>query len=175
MLRPRLIANAASLLVLLAASGTGIAAQERRAIIVGAPFGNLIVGLLLPISERFALRPDLSFGVTDRSYSGGGGEISQSTTVGLSALLYLEGHADERDYLVPRLVGRQTIDYDGYRLDQLELSAAYGRQGRITERLGIYGETGVAFTYGEARYSGDLSEAIRNWSAMARIGVIIRL
>lgn len=169
-----------ALLAVVTLIGLGIpartsSAQERAGIVVGSPFGNLIVGAHLPLTAHLVIRPDLSFGVTDRSYTSGGGRRNTSLTFGLATLHYLTAPGPRRDYLVPRLTHRITRYDDGEALSQYELSAGYGRQAEVVERFTLWAEAGAALTYSENRFDGRLSETIRAWNAMARLGVILRL
>ena len=173
-MRPLALLAIVTLIGLGVPAGT-LSAQERVGIVVGSPFGNLIVGAHLPLTARLVIRPDLSFGVTDRSYTSGGTQRNTALTFGLSTLHYLNEPGPRRDYLVPRLAHRITRYDDGEALAQYELSAGYGRQAEVVERFTLWAEAGASFTYSENRFDGSLSQTIRVWNAMGRLGVILRL
>ena len=147
-------------LMALAMCGGIAQAQDapRRGLVIGYPAS---VGVLWPINDKLAVRPELSFsvasqdsttslaaGVSDRS----SGDSSQ-VGIGMSALWYLRQWDALRTYVSPRFsYGRtsssltSTTSITDGTSSSYSTSGSFGLQYALGERFAVFGELGLAFT-----------------------------
>jgi|RhiMethySRZTD1v2_1073278.scaffolds.fasta_scaffold00937_6 hypothetical protein len=120
------------------------------------------VGLLWHVTERVALRPELTFNhsstETDTTLPIGGINTSASNNyvvVGLSALFYVAKWDSTRAYVVPRYgFSRSTTSTEGVVVTQLNFEStvtthsggvSFGAQHLLGEHFAIYGELGLSY------------------------------
>jgi len=160
------------LLTMLSAAGALQAQDERRVSLVVD--GNGTAGLLFPITDGIALRPDFTYGRSSISSGRGLSGDSYSAMVGLSVLRYLSSEERLRTYVVPR-VG---YSWGSARQRSYDLSAAFGGHADIVRRLGLFAETGLRFGYSEARFdvplSGEMLTVSRSWRLNSSVGATLR-
>lgn len=161
------------LLTMLSAAGALQAQDERRISLVVD--GNGTAGLLIPITDGIALRPDFTYGRSSISSGRGLSGDSYSAMVGLSVLRYLSSEERLRTYVVPR-VGHSWGSASNMRA--YDLSASFGGHADVVRRLGLFAETGVRFGYSETRIDvpivGEMLTISRNWRLISNVGATIR-
>lgn len=113
-----------------------------RAVVFGGPS---TLGLIVPISARWALRPDLSYARTTFKVAGTTSNISV-IGLGAGALITLHERDALRDYLAPRVGISRTIYNDGSHADTWIFDALYGAHWKLGARVGVFGEGGARFT-----------------------------
>jgi hypothetical protein len=152
--------------VLLSVSGVARAQEAGQ---VGVTLGYPAeVGIIWHVTDRVAVRPDISFstGSTDTGTLGsdisffgessGFGESSSTTlTVGVSALLYLGEWDKLRAYVSPRYAYGRNWSSSGttFGIDNKHstytVAGSFGAQYQLHRRFAVFGETG--FGYNHAR------------------------
>ena len=160
--------------LMMCCSATAGAQDTRR---VGVTMGYpASVGLLWHISDRVALRPEISFTWTSlESAPNTGFELfetgtesdSQQSTIGVSALFYLARWESLRAYVTPRIAYTRSsattelsitpppsffeplppLDTETESTSSgMLFSGGFGAQYWLGERFSVYGEFGVSFT-----------------------------
>jgi hypothetical protein len=174
----------AVLLSVLLSTAVPAAAQDkgRVGLTMGYPAG---VGLMFHVSDRFALRPEVSFTREVTEGPGSAGTYSTTTTwsvgVGLSVLFYLHETDNLRTYVSPRFsYGRVNSTWTtilppgakGYggpgpsTEDSYQVSGSFGAQYALGRRFSVFGDLGIAYT--------DLrSWNTRTWGPRAGFGAIL--
>ena len=162
-------------------------AQDQRPIGVTMAY-PASVGVLWHVSEKVALRPELSFVHTsteqDASILAGDTELSgsgNSLSVGFSALFYLAKWDMLRAYVVPRYAySRSTSETEGpFGGANFESTTtghtggvAFGAQHALGERFAIFGEIGLA--YERARTEVTTTELRRtSFGTRSGVGVVV--
>jgi len=127
-----------------------LAAQDetvprRPALVIAGPS---TVGLLLPLTARLALRPDLAMTRTTFSVSGSETKFV-NLGVGLGLLVRLGEFDGMHTYVTPRVaLSKSTFD-NGSTSDLWFFDAAFGVSAPLTTRLAIFGEVGPRVTYSD--------------------------
>ncbi len=173
-------ARTAMTVLLLALNWAPAAAQESRrpSLTISGPAA---IGMLIPLGERLALRPDFGYSRVNSSSSITTNSVeSWAFAVGVSTLHYRATDGPVRTYLVPRLAYRRSGASGLPGSSGLDASFAFGAQGLISERFVLFGESGVSFSYSESRgrtLSGGmaLSGTSRSSGIVGRVGLTIRL
>ena len=159
------------------------AAQEvhRVGLTAGYPAA---VGLVWQVSDRFALRPDVS--ITRTATNSRGGFDSETTTdswsvgVGLSGLIYITSWEDLRAYLSPRFAYtryRATSDYyawnhrDSTKGRNYALSGSFGAEYTLARRFSVYFEAGLGYSDQHQRGSYSYNDE-SSWSTRTAVGAV---
>ena len=111
-------------------------------------------GMIWHPSERFALRPDFSFGLSESDGDDPIPDISsRSFTFGIAALLYTHKWDELRVYVSPRFTYSHAVsDIEGTvssgssTLSAWGLSGSVGAQYSLGSRFGVFAETGLLYS-----------------------------
>lgn len=168
---------AALALVLLSAVPVAGQDQGRVGLTMGYPSG---IGVMVGLSERVALRPEISLAKTFIEGPGSGGSYLRVTdwelSVGLSAFVYLHRRENLRLFASPRL----SCTRSGYTWHDIpeaseaswnlwQVSGTFGFQHALSRQFSVFGDLGIAYTHeGSAR-----SRIIKRWGPRAGFGVIL--
>jgi hypothetical protein len=128
------------------------------------------VGIVHHVSDRFAIRPEVTFAVASSSSDTGSSDSDSDTWtigVGASGIFYLRQWDKVRSYFSPRYAyfrGEATtmssISLPGGLLDGLESTTtssqhqvvgSFGAQFAAHDKFSVYGEVGVGFTRQRSR------------------------
>jgi hypothetical protein len=151
-----------AVVILSVPGATPVAAQERgdTGITMGYPAS---VGLVWHVTDRIAIRPELSFSVRNTEDRGLQTANSDTTAfgVGVSGLFYVRQWDKLRAYVAPRYTyARATAktDLSDSAGTEIELHStthtvfgSFGAQYSLAERFSVYGEVGVAHSNGSGR------------------------
>jgi hypothetical protein len=172
---------AAGVMPLLLLGASAVAAQEPSKI--GITMGYPSIGVIWHVSERVAVRPEVSwsFGSTasttalplqgvsvDRKTS------SWSTGTGVSVLFYLAKSDNLSTYVSPRVgYTRSGVDTDnstdstssGY-----SIAGMFGAEYSLGRRFSVFGEVGVGFSWQKSGSSSITTFDIRSHSVGTRTG-----
>lgn len=183
--------------ILIGAVEAAQAQQDRPVgVVIGYPAS---VGVLWPVGDRVALRPEVSLDwttteTTSTLNSPGATEVSTTTrgwttAIGLSALFYLGPSTDElRFYVVPRAaylwmntdvenspdlpqLGPYESDGSGF-----QASGAFGAEYAVGDRFRIFGELGLGYTTQESDTGYTLSRITMQTSSVglrSGVGVVV--
>jgi hypothetical protein len=184
--------------VMATAMAAPAAAQERGD--VGVTMGYpAALGVVWHVTDRVALRPDVSLTWTSSESTNtltvfpGVAPItstsaveSQSTSLGLSALVTLHRSDRFRLYLVPRAAWvRSTVDLDGGLAGEATVdtttdgwlaSGGFGGQVAVHDRFAIFGEAGVQYSSQQATSSLTTSRSrdeTRTFGLRSAVGVTV--
>jgi len=173
----RLAAGGMSLLLL---GASAAAAQEPSK--VGITMGYPAIGVIWQVSERVAVRPELSlsFGSTAsttalpvQGVSVDRETTSWSTGTGVSVLFYLPKSDNLRTYVGPRVgYTRSSSDTDSLASTSSGYSVAgmFGAQYSLGRRFSVFGEVGVGFSSQKSGSSSITTFDIRSHSVGTRTG-----
>jgi hypothetical protein len=174
MRRARIISFAA-LCGALAAVPAGAQDHGKIGITLGYPAA---VGVLWPVSDAVAIRPDfrISGSSTDPA-----GTSSWTLGAGVSALLYMRAVENVRPYFSPRIdYQRSSLEITALGIEQSRASDAWGVAGsfgaeyRPNRKLGVFGEAGFGYSrLKTAPLSTFTVETVgHGWGTRAGVGVI---
>ena len=160
-------------------------AQERGQ--VGVTMGYpAAIGLQWQITDRFAIRPDISFNFshveTESDFFDATSESSGKNVIfGLSGIWYTRPEGENlRPYLTPRVAWIHTSSDDddddpGLSDSSWAASGSFGLQYSPTARFAIFGEAGIGYTRSERGIDtvlGNVSTASTSWTTRTAVGVI---
>jgi hypothetical protein len=156
-----LVAALATLVVASPLAAQDESISRRPALVIAGPS---TVGLLLPLTARLALRPDLA--ITRTTFSVSGSETKfVNLSVGLGLLVRLREFDGMHTYVTPRVaLSRSTFD-NGSTSDLWFFDAAFGVSAPLATRLAIFGEVGPRVTYSDQSTPGATN---RNTNLVAR-------
>jgi hypothetical protein len=143
---------------------------RRPAIVLGGPS---VIGVLLPLNERWALRPDASllrskFTVETTS------TVIWSQGIGLSVIRNLSGAGNFDTYIAPR-VGLARIKLgDGSNSDTWIFDIPVGIRAPVASRVDLFGEAGLRASRNR-QPSGGSANTTETAAIRSAIGVNIRL
>jgi hypothetical protein len=188
------------LLAMLALSATTAAAQtgsqqaipfeeppdSRIGITMGYPAS---VGLIWHVTERLAVRPELSFSFGTTEGTGAGtfetSSDSWSVDIGVSALFHLRQWDALRTYVAPRFTysrGESTVDSSSFTGTTTELNTSgvtiaglFGASYALHPRFSVFGEVGVGFSDSQSTSSvalGIRTDAKR-FGTQTGVGVVL--
>lgn len=143
--------------------------RQRPALVVGAP---TFIGVLIPLSGRMSLRPDITY--VRQTFSFAGSLTSESLGIGISTLHYLSDSGDVRSYITPR-IGQVFLRYSeggAPRYAMYQLSAAFGAEATIRGRFRAFAEAGIEMGYNESE-NGGILVINRRWASETRVGATI--
>jgi hypothetical protein len=186
--------------VLLISAGVGAnraLAQDARRVGVTAAYPGSI-GLYWQLSDRFALRPDVTFtqssGDTTTTVTAGQNAIGTSrssndtwnVTVGASALFYLHDWEALRAYVSPRLAYVRgainttttitvpaSVASDQTTTSGYLASGSFGAQYALGKRFAIFGEVGLSYTDTTTKTAPSFSASSRMLNSRSGIGAIL--
>ena len=183
-MRSARILSLAAFVTGLAVTSAGAQDQSKIGITMAYPAS---VGLLWRVSDKVAVRPELSI-------SGGASETSSSSfetesdawtlNTGVSVLFYLNKYDDLRTYFTPRFTyahGSSDTDATGFvtntsatsTLNAIGLSGAFGAEYSLGRKFGVFGEVGFGFSHSTTKSSIIPTESSgNNWGSRAGVGVI---
>jgi hypothetical protein len=150
-------------------------AQEPRsaALVLGLP-GT--IGYSKPLSERWDLRADLRVAYSYGSSSGTlalPSSSSWSTGLGVSALQFLGEPSETLTYAVYRIHAVRSAPSGGSPQMLYEASIGLGAHTNVSERLGVFGEFGGAYSYSRISL-GPSTVTSQGLQTFGRIGVTLR-
>jgi opacity protein-like surface antigen len=155
------------------------AAQERGD--VGVFMGYPSLGLVWHVSERVAIRPEISFSSTSTEVDSSGGTGTShnwNVKVGVSALLYLDDADRLRTYVAPQVTYTRTNGETSSVLSSIVgnsygLAGLFGAQYSLNDRFSMFGEVGLGYTHvSTSDLIGTASKA-DNWGTRTGVGVIL--
>ena len=142
------------------------------------------IGLIWEVSDRLALRPELSFsvGTSEASVQGVSGTSSDTWTVGIgvSALFYVGEWDALRTYIAPRFIySRATSSVDSsffgdgndLKSEGITINGLFGAEYSLHRRFSVFGEVGAGFSSSETRSSTPIEGRTESSSFGARTGV----
>lgn len=144
---------------------SAVAAQRER---VSAVVRQGSIGVLVPMSPRWAIRPFTWYQVQRNSQPGIGSATTGQLTLGLGTLHYLGDTTGFRPYLAPSFSQIRSFLSGADDLVAHTASVTFGAQARVVRRLSVFGETGLSFSYSERRFTGPVGD----FTAIARSGGI---
>jgi hypothetical protein len=112
------------------------------------------VGVIWHPSDRVAVRPDFTFGLTESDGEGSIPDISsRSFTFGIGALLYTHRWDELRTYVSPRFTYSHSVSDIDNSLDGTDstlaawgLSGSLGAQYSLGERFSVFAEVGLLYS-----------------------------
>ena len=172
----------AAVLTTILCTATSSFAQERRTGLVVST--GSAVGLVLPISERLAIRPEMSFSVAEVESDRGSETETSAVTGAVSVLITLRRWDDLRTYVSPRLSFIRTtgtsVVTSGPTSNSFEttntgsgIAGSFGADYRLGERFAIFGETGLTFSRqtSDSDFSADDSTS-RSFGTRTAVGIV---
>jgi hypothetical protein len=142
---------------------------RRPAIVLGGPSA---IGFHLPLSERWALRPDASLLRTEFTVASTS-TVIWNQGVGLSVIRELGGRGGVNTYLAPRLGLARTKLGDGSNSDTWLLDLSAGARAAVVSRFEIFGEAGLR-TSRNTQPSGGSANRTETAGFRSAIGLNIR-
>ena len=155
-------------------------AQERgdAGITMGYPAS---AGFVYHVTDRVAIRPEVSFSFSDSSSEGETTLLTTDSTqfgTGVSAILYLARYDKLRTYVSPRYTyarAKSTAEspFSGTTRTTIAshtVAGTFGAQYALHERFNVFGEVGVAYT-SQSNTSGALDVRVETDSFASRTGV----
>jgi hypothetical protein len=175
-----------SAIALLCAATTSFAQDRRRTGLVVTT--GAAVGLILPVSERVAIRPDISFSRSRVESERSSSSEVETSSVSLAASLLFTTHRWDNlsTYVSPRLsytrsAGTSVLS-SGTTSTTFEttntgygLTGSFGVDYRLGERFAVFGETGLTFTRqtSESDVSVSLGDTTaRSFGTRSAVGVV---
>ena len=144
------------------------------------------IGILWHVSDKVAIRPELS--IAGGSSEGSGGSFSAESDnftfgTGVSVNFYLHTYDKLKTYFSPRFTySRSTTENSssGVTTSSFETtstntggSGSFGAQYELSDKFSLYGELGVVFAYTKATNSNGPSKTTGNaWSTRSGAGVV---
>jgi hypothetical protein len=130
------------------------AAQAQEPGDVGLFMGYPNLGLFWQVSEKVALRPEISFSISDFSSNSNANLATSSWTVGFgaSALFYITNDDKLRTYVAPRFTythsgSDSSGSVAGSTNDSYLVAGLFGGQYALSDRFAVFGEVGVGYTH----------------------------
>jgi hypothetical protein len=188
LLRPGSVSLVGLAAAFVVGTATPASAQEKGKI--GLTMGYpAAVGLLFHVTDKVAIRPEVSFATSSTEIEGGlitGSSDAFTIGTGVSALFYLQAWDDVRVYVSPRWTyshGSSSSSFSG--LGPIEdsddstntwsLGGSFGAQYGLGKRFGVFGEIGIA--YSQSRLSDetviDFATKGSGFGSRAGVGVIV--
>ena len=177
------ILSVALLTGLAAVSTAGAQDQGKIGLTMGYPAS---VGIVWPVSESVAIRPELSFSGSSSDSSGSAFESEAdgwAIGTGVSALFYLRKYDNLRTYFVPRFTySRATNTVTSSSFTNTEstttttntgLAGSFGAQYSLGDKFGVFGEVGFGFNHSTGKSTTTTGRASSNtWGTRTAVGVI---
>jgi hypothetical protein len=149
---------------------------------VGVFMGYPSLGFVWHVSERVAIRPEISFSSTstefDSSVGGTGTSHNWNVKFGGSALLYLDDADRLRTYVAPQFTYTRTNGETSSALSSIVgnsygFAGLFGAQYSLNDRFSMFGELGLGYTHvSTSDLIGTASKA-DNWGTRTGVGVIL--
>ena len=114
----------------------------------------MAIGMIWHVSDRFAVRPDVTFALSETDGEGTIPDISsRSITLGISGLLYTHRWDQLRTYISPRFTYSHassevdgTVSVSDSTLSSWGLSGSFGAQYSLGTRFGVFAEAGLSYS-----------------------------
>jgi hypothetical protein len=173
-----------TLSLLLAAAGTASAQDAKKVgITMGYPTS---VGVLWHVSDKVAIRPELSFGGGTAETTGSGISVSSdnfTVTTGVSALFYLHTDDKLRTYVTPRFTyshASTTSDSSSITNFSAEqtgnatgVQGLFGAQYGLGNRFAVFGELGFGFAHTTQKSSSSPTKGTSDsWGTRSAVGIV---
>jgi len=172
-----------ALAALLTAAGIASAQDKKVGLTMGYPSA---IGVVWHISDRVALRPELSLaGGSAETTAAGFSSESDTTAIGtgISALFYLNTADKLRTYLSPRFTyGHSTTEQDFSSITNSTAKAttnnaggqgSFGAQYYVSNRFALFGELGVGFSHTETKSNLTPTKGTSwAWGTRSAVGII---
>jgi len=159
-------------------SATAAWAQEKgdAGLAISAPQG---IGVIWHPSDKWALRPDLTFSFSETDGEDIGPDISASSIgFGISALFYTHRWDELRLYVSPRLTlshSSSTVDSDILNSNSSGsgwgVSGSIGGQYSLGSRFGVFAEAGLVFASQSTETNSIASTNRTGWSFGTRTAI----
>ena len=141
------------------------------------------VGVIWHPSDRLAVRPDFTFGLTESDGEGSIPDISsRSFTFGIGALLYTHRWDELRTYVSPRFSYSQARDSSRSAnplLPESEITnstysatGSFGAQYSLSRKFSVYGEVGFGYTRGRLSGLLGLESTQQTWGTHSGVGLV---
>jgi hypothetical protein len=149
---------------------------------VGVFMGYPSLGLIWHVSERVAIRPEISFSSTsteiDSPFGGIGTSHNWNVKVGASALVYLNDADRLRTYVAPQFTYVRTKGETSSSLSELVantygFAGLFGAQYSLNDRFSVFGELGVGYTHASTGDRIGTDSQADNWGTRTGVGVIL--
>ena len=155
------------------------AAQERGDVGVFMGYPNL--GLIWQVSDKVALRPEVSFDYAstevDSAFTGTGKAKSWNFGVGATALFYLSDEDKLRTYIAPQFTYSRSefgrVDTDGPEGNAYGLAGLFGAEYSPTSRFAMFGELGVGYGHQSTKSVLSSDQTSSSVGTRAGVGVIL--
>jgi hypothetical protein len=137
------------------------------------------IGIIWHPSERLAIRPDFSFGLTETDGEGTLPDISsKSFALGVSALLYTHRWDELRLYVSPRFTySHATTSIDNplnigdSTLSSWTASGSIGGQYALGTRFGVFAEAGLSYSSQRSETESSIVPERTTWTFGTRTAV----
>jgi hypothetical protein len=165
---------AVSVLCLLCFAGSAAAQEAGQAgITMGYPAS---IGVMWHVSERVAVRPELSLTVTGSSTSGQGSSDTDSWVLGtgVSVLFYMRKADSLSTYLAPRFTytRNESNGFTDAGGTSYAIAGLFGAQYSLSPRFSVFGEVGLGFSRQESTATtGQTDFTSRSHALSTRTGV----
>jgi opacity protein-like surface antigen len=156
------------------------AAQEPGDVGVFMGYPNL--GLVWHVSEKVAIRPEISFSSTstevDSSFGGTGTSHNWNVKFGASALLFLNDADRLRTYVAPQFTYTRSETETNSSLsaavgNTYGLAGLFGTQYSLNDRFSVFGELGLGYTHVTTSDLIGTASKADNWGTRTGVGVIL--
>lgn len=172
-----------TLSVLLAAGTASAQDTKKVGITMGYPSS---VGLLWHVSDKVAIRPELSFGGGSSETTGSGLSVNSdnfTVVTGASALFYLHTDDKLRTYVAPRFIYSHTsTTADSSTImplsseqtgDATGVQGLFGAQYGLGSRFALFGELGFGFTHTTQKSSLSPTKGTSDsWGTRSAVGIV---
>ena len=161
--------------VLLVVVPTVASAQEAGDVGIAMGYPTA-AGLIGHLSDRLAVRPDVTFAWTSTDSDVILDRTSTTVGLGVSALVYLS-HVDAlRTYVSPRFAWSHNSSdnsVSNFASDTYSVSGSFGAQYRLSDRFGVYGEIGIQYSHSASDTIIISSATTHSWGTRSGVGAIL--
>ena len=150
---------------------------------VGVFMGYTSLGLIWQVSEKVAIRPEISFssssGELDSALGLSSSSDAWSVEFGVSALLYLNNADRLRTYVAPQFTYTHSDASSSGLLGEsagnaYALGGLFGAQFSLNDRFSVFGELGVSYAHATSDMDFSGTKSTRDsWGTRTGVGVIL--
>ena len=152
---------------------------------VGVFMGYPSLGFVWQLSEKVAIRPEISFATstsdfdTDNPLGVSSSSDAWSIEFGASALLYLNDDDRLRTYVAPRFAYAHSDASSSSVLGEsagssYEFAGLFGGQYSLNDRFSVFGEVGVGYAHATSEFELSGAKTTRDsWGPRTGVGVIL--
>src|SRR5262245_53312204 len=173
-------------LLLLAGTARTAAAQDRGrvALVIGLPAA---LGVVVDVTPRLAIRPELTFSTNtfDNPIEGGFGSEQWSVGIGAAGLIYFTSRDGLRTYVSPRFLYTHSGATVGTLVNSVgttssgwsyTTSGSYGAEYTLGRRFGVFGEIGLQYSRIRILFVPGGTATLRShgWNTRTAVGVLLR-